>query len=166
MKEIWKKIDKYEDLYEISDFGNIRNVKRGNVVKSIINATGYSHVFLYKNGIPKQFLIHRLVAKAFIPNPKMLKEINHLDGVRNNNRIDNLEWCSRKHNVNYNRKFNNMKPKKIMRKNLTNLTVDEFASVRKASKVLGINVNTLIRYLKQHKIVNNFMFVYKESEEI
>ena len=66
------------------------------------NGTGYFTVCLYKNKIHKYYLIHRLVAQAFIPNPDNLSEVNHKDEDKSNNRADNLEWCDHKYNMNYN----------------------------------------------------------------
>ena len=109
--EIWKDIKDYEGLYQVSNLGNIKSLefnnrttnhqKREKLLKSFCNKLGYQRVVLYKNKVKKQLLVHRIVAEAFIPNPNNLPQVNHKDGVRNNNAIDNLEWCNHKYNCNY-----------------------------------------------------------------
>ena len=83
-------------LYEVSNIGNIKRINKDKCRKFNINRDGYVLVNLYINGISKNLLVHRIVAKAFIPNPNNLSQINHKDGNKQNNRIDNLEWCSAK----------------------------------------------------------------------
>lgn len=103
--ESWKPIDGYEGLYDVSDNGQIRN-SRG-VILSLTtkkdNHTNYKEVSLWKNGEHKRFLVHRLVAKAFISNPDNLPIINHKDCDGTNNNVENLEWCNHSYNNRYNR---------------------------------------------------------------
>lgn len=107
MEEIWKPIDGYKGLYEISTFGRVKSlvdchgIKRDKIVKPLNSRYGYLLVNLYKNKQSKSFRIHRLVAIAFIPNPLNLPFINHKDENKQNNCVENLEWCSPKYNVNY-----------------------------------------------------------------
>ena len=98
--EEWKNIIGYEGLYEVSDKGNVRNVRRNTLLKLQKNQ-GYIRVALSKNGIKTWLRVHRLVAQAFLPNPDNLPEINHKNEDKTNNRVDNLEWCDRKYNNNY-----------------------------------------------------------------
>ena len=116
MKEIWKDIKGYEGLYQVSNFGNIKSLARKNTfycvlrkeylerpVKERILKTNdknakYKQVHLLKNGVVKVYLVHRLVAQEFIPNPNDLPQVNHIDGNKYNNRIDNLEWCTASEN--------------------------------------------------------------------
>ena len=99
IKEIYKPIKGYD--YEISNTGQVRNVKTGRILKQTINRFGYCQVGLCKNGVQKMFRVHRLVAQAFIPNPNNLPEVNHINECKTDNRIDNLEWCSSSYNANY-----------------------------------------------------------------
>ena len=113
-QEIWKPISNYEGLYEISNKGQIKSVGRyiksnhnntrfqeEKIRKLTVNNKGYITVRLCKNGKYKTFLVHRLVAETFIPNPLGYNEINHKDENKTNNKVDNLEWCSHDYNINY-----------------------------------------------------------------
>ena len=108
--EIWKDVVGYEGLYKVSNKGNIYSVARkdtigrkcgGRTLAPRPHPDGYLQVTLYKYGVRKHKLIHRLVADAFIVNPKSFLEVNHLDEVKTNNELSNLEWCDTMYNVNY-----------------------------------------------------------------
>lgn len=98
-QEIWKAIDGYEGLYEVSNHGNVRSIKRGIILKPATNTFGYQIVGLSKNGKRKEGKIHRLVAKAFIDNPNNKKQVNHIDGDKKNNNVSNLEWVTNQENT-------------------------------------------------------------------
>lgn len=97
--ELWKPIRHYEGMYEISNFGRYRNAK-GRVMKFVKNNLGYMRAELSKKGEKKRFMIHRLVAREFIgPVPGYtMKEVNHIDGVKKNNFVKNLEWTTKSEN--------------------------------------------------------------------
>lgn len=96
---MWKDIENYEGLYQVNELGEVKS--KGRILKPRPNGVGYFQVALYKNGIRKDFYVHRLVAKAFIPNPDNLPEVNHKDENKSNNTVENLEWCSAEYNINY-----------------------------------------------------------------
>jgi hypothetical protein len=99
MEEIWKDIKGYEGLYQVSNFGNIRN-KRTNKIKIPYKCkNGYMYVSLYKNNKSKNKLIHRLVAETFFKNKNNYTDVNHIDGNKLNNKIENLEFCTRSYNL-------------------------------------------------------------------
>lgn len=103
-KEIWKDIDGYEGLYKVSSYGNVLSLKycgsnRKHLLAPNIDHRGYLMAHLSKRGKTKTFKIHRLVASAFIPNPDNLPQVNHKDGDKLNNCVDNLEWCTCSYNV-------------------------------------------------------------------
>jgi hypothetical protein len=102
-KEIWKNIKGYEGLYQVSNLGRVRSLKRSskNILTGSTGTTGYRHVILTKNGILKNRDVHRIVAEHFIPNPDNLPQINHKDENILNNEVSNLEWCTAKYNCNY-----------------------------------------------------------------
>ena len=104
--EIWKDIVDYENLYQISNYGNVkslnyRRIGKEHLLKQTTNNDGYKLIMLYKNGRGKMFSIHRLVAQTFIPNVLNKKEINHIDRDKTNNCANNLEWCTHKENTDY-----------------------------------------------------------------
>jgi len=104
--EIWKDIDGYEGLYQVSSFGRVKSLKqagrrRNELILKGGSVRNYRVVHLSKGGKVRSHRVHRLVAEAFIPNPKELLEVNHKDEVGSNNRLENLEWCTRKYNANY-----------------------------------------------------------------
>ncbi len=99
MEEIWKKIEGYEYRYSVSNLGRIQNILTGKILKSCPNNKGYHLVDLYKDGKKRKFLVQRLVAIHFIPNPDNLPEVNHIKGDKSDNSESNLEWQSRMGNV-------------------------------------------------------------------
>ena len=99
MKEVWKDIKGYEKLYKISSFGNVKN-KDNKIIKQFDNK-GYLCVDLSKNNIRKHYRVHRLIMYTFNDNDNHKLDINHIDGNKYNNRLDNLEWCTRKENLNH-----------------------------------------------------------------
>ena len=116
MKEIWKDIPNFEGYYKISNLGRIKSVTRKAKVKILNNdyrtikgqlispaktRDGYLKVSLSKNHKRYYFKVHRLAAQAFIPNTNNYPCINHKDENKENNRVDNLEWCTVKYNCNY-----------------------------------------------------------------
>ena len=94
-KEIWKDIEGYEGLYQVSNLGRVRNIR---VLKPAPTKDGYLRVCFSVCGKTKGFLVHRLVAKAFIPNTQN-SEVNHIDGNKMNNSVGNLEWSTRSDNI-------------------------------------------------------------------
>ena len=102
----WKDIAEYEGFYKINNIGEILNVRTNRLLHQCVRKSGYKQVTLCKvdeDGYRTQrvYRVHRLVAQAFIPNPKNLPQINHKDENKSNNCVDNLEWCTAKYNINY-----------------------------------------------------------------
>ena len=107
MDEVWKDIDGFYGLYQISNYGNVKSLARYTaqnhwIDEKILNINhsqgGYCDVSLYKNGKRYHRKLHRLVAEAFIPNPNNLPEVDHIDTNKDNNRVDNLRWCTHSEN--------------------------------------------------------------------
>ena len=92
----WVKIN---DFIEVSNFGEVKS--HGKIIKGEITSGGYCRVHISHKGVQYKFLVHRLVAEAFILNPKHLPEVNHIDGNKQNNSVDNLEWCTRSQNTSH-----------------------------------------------------------------
>lgn len=111
MEEIWKDVVGYENLYRVSNRGNVKSldrvskfytgygIRKGKDLKLTEDRNGYHRINLYKDGKSKQSFVHRLVAKAFIEKVKGKHHINHLDGNPKNNKVENLEWCTPKENT-------------------------------------------------------------------
>ena len=109
MEEIWRDISGCEGLYKISNYGRVMSLNFGarnhvlsgkqRILKQPRSSSGYLHVQLYKDGKSSTKLVHILVASAFIPNADNKREINHIDGNKSNNSINNLEWVTRRENL-------------------------------------------------------------------
>jgi len=96
----WKQIEHYK-RYSVSDTGFVRNDKTGTMIKMQLNSNGYKRVRIYNDTKReyKQCLVHRLVAFAFVPSIEDKPHVNHKDGDKKNNAVDNLEWCCRSENM-------------------------------------------------------------------
>ena len=153
MQEIWKDIEGYEGLYQISNLGNVKSVerivKRGPNFKpvrerllSVGDKDGYKHVILSKNGKPKTGWVHRLVAEAFLSNPDKLPVVNHKDENPANNCVENLEWCTHSYNNSYNDariKAAVDKRKPVLQYTKDGKFIREWSHAREAAESLGLN---------------------------
>lgn len=117
MTEVWKEIEEFEGYYLISNFGRVfstsklrsvnfekgksQRLGRNLILSPYKTKNGYLQISFKLYPINKKRYIHRLVAKAFISNPDNKKQINHLDGNKSNNRVENLEWCTNQENRNH-----------------------------------------------------------------
>lgn len=165
MNEIWKDIVGYEGIYEISNYGSIRT-KEGKItrtdrhgdrhwkqrtIKLKQDRNGYKRTSLWIDGKHQDWLVHRLVAITFIPNPNNYPMINHIDGVTSNNYVDNLEWCTPKHNVNHAIDNGLMPYKKIRLIDKETKQEYEFRSMAKASEFLNKDKRFISSKLSQNK---------------
>lgn len=185
MEEIWKDIKGYEGLYQVSNLGNIKSLsrKRGNqfdyqeIIMKQGDYRGYKNVILQKDGKVKCFIVHRLVAEAFVPNPRNLPFVNHKDECKTNNTVDNLEWCTAKYNSNYGtaiergaEKRRNLKhlSKQVCQYDLEGNLIKIWPSLREIERVLGFN-HTRISFVcnkrKWCKSAFGFKWEYAENNK-
>lgn len=182
MNEIWKDIEGYRGLYQISNLGRVKSLgRRGKgcsledrILKPMINKDGYHLVNLKDvNHVAKWFTIHRLVALHFIPNPNDYKEINHKDEAKGNNSVTNLEWCTREYNVSYGtvieRQSNNKKGqsnewlnKPILQYSIEGEFIAEFDSTTQAAQFLAPVLGKDMEKIK--KAINNQLRKYPNGK--
>lgn len=160
MEEIWKSVKGYEGFYEVSSLGRVRSVDRvdlrgwrrkGKMLKPCHNNYGYEIVNLCNT----LKLVHRLVAEAFIPNPNNYPIINHKNEVKDDNRMENLEWCTYQYNVTYNDVHHKSNRHRITveQVSLNGETIARFSSLKEAERVTGIPTSHISDVINA-KIVN------------
>ena len=157
-----KNICNYEGLYKIDENGNVFSVRNNKFLKRMTFPSGYEYVHLCNGkGKTKLFRVHRLVAETFIPNPDNSPEVNHKDGNKQNNSVDNLEWCTNLENIQHsvktglrNAKGENNPSAKLTAKDVENIRKEyvpnskEFGTVALARKygVSNVMIGKIIRY--------------------
>lgn len=147
MQELWKDIKDFEGLYQISNFGNVRSLITNKNIK-FNKVKGYLYVHLYNNSKRKSIRVNRLVAQAFIPNPDNKPQVNHIDGDKLNNRVDNLEWVTREENMQHAIKNSLRKPSKGIKNPLSKqiicITTGEiFGSTREAGEKMNADYSRI-----------------------
>lgn len=156
-KEIWKNIKGFENIYQISNYGNIKNIKKNILIKPFISKkTKYYQIDLCKNGHKKRYSIHRLVAQAFISNPNNFPQVNHKDENKQNNRYDNLEWCTAKYNSNYGTCKQRIGIKSSQKKHT-------YETKQKISKALS---KPIIQYSKNNTFIKEWGSAYEVQRKL
>lgn len=142
MSEVWKPVKGYEGYYEVSNLGRVKSKARKyyrsdvlyhlkeRVMKVSPSSSGYNTIILTVNGKAKSYLLHRLIALAFIENPQNKKCINHKDGDKFNNSLENLEWCTYSENRNHGLRTGLIKQKRATHSH-AKLTEDDVKFIKK-----------------------------------
>ena len=147
MKEIWKDVPGYEGMYRVSNLGRVKSLPRikkafkgvyyntkQRILKNDILPSGYYRVVLHKNSKAIKSFVHRLVARTFIPNPERKPEVNHKNGVKADNKADNLEWTTAKENTSHAAIAGLRKPAKGENHARHKLTWQDIEEIRKSNK--------------------------------
>lgn len=171
--ETWKDIEGYEGLYQVSDYGNVRSLDHtaktktgkdvlvtGTVKKLSRTKDGYLQVCLIHGKKQKMCRVHRLVALAFIQNPDSKPEVNHIDGCKTNNNVENLEWCTGEENREHAIKTG------LVNHEGTRVVMDGsivFDSIGKCARFVGVDNHEIRRALAgEYKSVHGHTFEYAE----
>lgn len=192
IEEVWKDIAGYEGLYQVSNYGRIKSLKRkvyagrgrmrwqyGKILsENKTNGNGYKIVSLNKEGKSKNKYIHRLVAETFLKNPNNYKYINHKDQNILNNNVENLEFCTAQYNCTYNNahikrglKFRNnlLNSKKIYQLDEENNIIKEYPSSAEAGRQLGVtgsSISACLRGLQKHSAGYKWKYADDELQKI
>ena len=185
--EIWKDIKGYEGIYKISNYGRVKTLRHKSKCRSyntgnrivphfekIVNEritygdktkSGYMQIRLCKDSIKKEVYVHRLVACAFLDNPKGYDFVNHKDEVKNNNHVDNLEWCTKSYNCIYSKnmdKANEQNKKPVLQFSINGNFIKEYPSIRIAASDNNMNHNGIVKCCKgKLKTSGGYMWKYK-----
>ena len=170
--ELWKPIKNYEGLYEISNLGRLKSLgtfRHKGKIKSIRqDKDGYLIATLHKQCKQQTVKIHRLVAEAFIPNPNKLPQVNHKDENKQNNCVDNLEWCTQQYNMSYGSfrsKVAEGHKKAIIQLTLDNKFIKRWASAKDASQQLNLHATAITACCKGKSYkTGGFRWKYEKKE--
>jgi len=154
--EIWKDIPDYEGLYQASNLGNIKSLKKNIILRQNGDNYGYMQVILYNGETRKTGKVHRLVGKAFIENPENKPQINHKDGNKKNNHVSNLEWLTnrenKKHAIDTGLTVMSPKTREAQIASIGKVILDTatgiyYEKVKDAASIYGVNPSTIRRWI-------------------
>lgn len=165
MKEIWKDVKGFENNYMISNTGLLYSKKAKRILCTHPNGDGYLSFHASTKEGSHTLRIHRLVASHFLENDSKRKCVNHKDGNKRNNNVDNLEWCTYKENAEHAIKHKLRKGIKPVIQLKNGEKVNEFESIREASRQTNIDSRRICHNLKGHiKQTDGYTWIYKEVE--
>lgn len=145
--------------YSISRDGVLINEKTNRERKFSLANSGYMQTQISINGKIKNILQHRVLAEAFIPNPKNKQNVNHINGIKNDNRLENLEWCSKSENILHSYKTLNRQVRQIDKKVIDDMTKIIYKNITHASKVLKVSrpyLSNMLRGIQPNKTTMKF----------
>lgn len=171
--EIWKDIEGYEGLYQVSNFGRVKSLNynhtgKEKLLKQKNDIYGYTMCSLWKNRKRIYKKTHRLVAQAFLPNPNNFPQVNHKNEIKTDNRVENLEWCSAKYNTNFgthNQRVAKTKSLAVSQFSIDGVLIKEWQSAMEIQRKLGFAQSHIWRCCK-HRVQTAYGYIwrYKEKE--
>ena len=187
MEEIWKDIRDYEGLYQISNIGQVKSLKRmvvrnnnrpqlveEKILKPTVNKNGYMFICLYKNGVKKRCQVHRLVAEAFYGEIPKGMQVNHINEIKTHNRLENLNLMTPKENCNWGTAIQRRIEKQINGKlskpvfqidKNTNEVIAEFPSIKEVQRQLGIMLSNISQCCRGKRNTDGgFKWAYKKRD--
>lgn len=166
--EEWRNVVGYEGIYQVSSLGRVKAIIKKRIMAQHDNGKGYLTVNLSIRGKAKKKYIHRLVTEAFIPNPNDKPEVNHLNLKKNDNNIQNLEWNTKKENMNHARYNGVFKDVKVYQYSLDGVYEREFNSLKEAATFHNVkSLGDICRSCKgQRNVCKNHIFRYYKSDKI
>lgn len=179
MSEIWKDIPHYEGLYQVSNYGRVKSLERfqqnhsklqrvpERIKAQVLKPNGYQAVNLYKNGRGKMEYVHRLVAMAFLDNPERKPQVDHIDGDRANNILENLRWVNQSENnlnpVTRNKRLGVViNGTKVRKFDLDGNLITEYKSVRQAERENGFSNGLLSKWFGSGDSCRYKGFIWKK----
>ena len=172
LPEEWKPIPGYAGKYEVSSWGRVKSnsqKSKGRILVPIQEPTGYYRVNLYKDGKVKKCAIHRLVAEVFLPNPSNLPQVNHRDEIKQNNYVENLEWCTPSYNSSYGTRMQRVKEKiskPILQLDKQGNVIKEWSSISKVSKDLSVSGRSHITDCLKGRRKTALGYMWKYADEV
>lgn len=173
LNEEWRPIAGYEGIYEVSNTGNVvslnynKKIGERRLRKQKLTKDGYLEIALCKGNKMKHVMVHRLVAETFLPNPSGLPQINHKDENKTNNRVDNLEWCDVKYNINYGSGIKRRSESvsiPIIKKTKDGEFVKRYKSVSEAAEDNGMTTCEIVLVCNGHNVTaNGFKWEYEDE---
>lgn len=180
---MWKEITEYGGDYLVSNYGRVKSLKSNKelILKLVTHHKGYYKAQLLKNNKKKAFFVHRLVAQAFIPNPENKLQVNHKDGDKKNNHVENLEWTTQSENLKHSyhvlgshkKSVERMREPRIKAKSIPVVVYDKkgnfikkYSSQANAARDLGVsagNINNVLKRRGYYKSLKGYVFRYEND---